>query len=114
MRVKLLTKEIEKKLANTALYSTDGKPAAEREVVVKFFTPDSSFTWYVVEAQRLPDEDEWEFFGLTDNGSGEAEWGYFTLGQIKEIRGGLSLPVERDRHYSQDEWKRDLKRLGIS
>lgn len=113
MRVKLITKAVEKELNDTKQYSTDGVPADQRKVIVKFFTPDSSFTWYVVEGQRRDDEYEWDFFGAVDNGQDDAEWGYFTMGQLKEVRGQYGLPVERDRHYSQDEWQRDVKRLGL-
>lgn len=108
--MKLLTKAIENKFAKAPLYSTDGKPAVEKECIVKFFTPDANWTWYAVEGEKNP-EGDWEFFGLVDGHV--AEWGYFTLSQLQEVRGQFRLPVERDRHYSQDEWQRDVKRLGV-
>jgi len=45
--MKLLTKEIANKLP--ALYSQDGK-GGETIAYVKYFTPDSSWTWYAAYA----------------------------------------------------------------
>jgi Protein of unknown function (DUF2958) len=98
--MKLLTKEIEAKLLKTPLYSTeklDVKP-----IIVKFFTPDSSWTWYVVEANKISDVQnppygEWEFFGLVDGL--EKEWGYFRLSELQSVRGNLGLPIERDMYF---------------
>lgn len=92
--MKLLTKEIEAKLAKHPLYSTDGKNI--KQILVKFFTPDSSWTWYVVEGNRQPNGD-WSFFGLVDGH--EKEWGYFTLSELQEARGNMGLPIERDMYF---------------
>ena len=59
---------------------------------VKFFTPDSDWTWY---ASEFDGEDT--FFGLVDGF--EAEFGYFSLSELAQIRGQLGLPVERDLHF---------------
>jgi len=95
--MKLLTKANEALLLKNPLYSTDGKPDAERDILVKFFTPDSSFTWYVLEADKHGDD--WEFFGWVDGGQFQ-EYGYFTLAQLQSVRGAYGLPVERDRNFS--------------
>jgi hypothetical protein len=59
---------------------------------VKFFTPDSNWTWY---ASEFDGQDV--FFGLV---SGFAvEFGYFTLSELKEARGPLGLQIERDLHF---------------
>lgn len=59
---------------------------------VKFFTPDSNWTWY---ASEFDGEDI--FFGLV---SGlEVELGYFSLKELEEARGPLRLPIERDLHF---------------
>lgn len=73
------------------LYATerDDDPIA----VLKFFTPDSSWTWYVTEydpTQRL-------CFGLVIGH--ERELGYFSLDELAEVRGPLGLPIERDLHF---------------
>ena len=101
--MKLITKDIEKKLLANPLYSGDSKPDNEREILVKFFTPDSNWTWYVLEANRIggnPYElnvDNWEFFGLVDGF--EKELGYFRLSDFEGVKGPMGLPIERDRHF---------------
>ena len=92
--MKLLTKEIEKRLPK--LYETEEIPLEEKEIHAKFFTPDASATWYVVEGE--PEGDDFVFFGYADLGYG-GEWGFFTLNQLKSVRGVLGLPVERDLHF---------------
>ena len=58
-------------------------------VWVKFFTPDAHWTWYVIEF----DEQDL-FFGLVEGF--EVELGYFSLTELKSVRGPLGLRVERD------------------
>jgi len=68
---------------------SQGTPLA----MVKLFTPDSSWTWYIVEydpEQRL-------CFGLVIGH--EREFGYFSLEELEELRGPMGLPVERDLHF---------------
>ena len=88
--MKLLTKENEKKLP--ALYAQDGK-GKESIAYVKFFTPDSNWTWYATEYDPV----EKVFFGLVQ--SLDQELGYFTLEQLQSARGSLGLPIERDIHF---------------
>jgi hypothetical protein len=59
---------------------------------VKFFTPDSNWTWY---ASEFDGEDI--FFGLVVGF--EAELGNFSLQELQTVRGPLGLPIERDLHY---------------
>ena len=56
--MKLMTKEIEKKLPT--LGSTDGLPPDRVEIVAKYFTPDANFTWYVTEGEK--DRDDYRLF----------------------------------------------------
>ena len=88
--MKLLTKEIEKKLP--ALQSTEGQ-YYEAVAQVKFFTPDANWTWYGVEY----DPDEQLFYGLVDGF--EKELGYFSLAELLQVRGALGLPIERDMYF---------------
>jgi hypothetical protein len=90
----LLTKEIEKKLPK--LYTNDGKPAAQVPIVVKFFTPDSNWSWFITEGEQQEDGD-WLFFGMVHGF--EKELGYFSLNEIKQVRGRLGIPVKRDMYY---------------
>ena len=86
-KMRLLTKEIERKLDKT-----DGATA-----IVKFFTPDAQATWIVFERDgENPDL----LFGMADMGMGFPELGYFSLSEIQALRGPMGLPVERDRHFS--------------
>jgi hypothetical protein len=94
-RHKLLTAEIAEKLP--ALRSTDGG-AAEALVVCKFFTPDSSWTWYVLEGEPEAEGADWMFFGLVVGH--EAEFGYVSLAELATLRGPMGLPVERDCYWT--------------
>ena len=89
--MKLLTKAIEAKLP--PLYSQDGR-GDEAIALVKFFTPDSSWSWYATEY----DPQERVFFGLVDGL--EMELGYFSLDELQSIKGSLGLSVERDIYFS--------------
>ena len=60
--------------------------------LVKFFTPDSSWSFY---ASEFDGEDI--FFGLVIGF--EAEYGYFSLRELESVRGPLGLPIERDLHF---------------
>ena len=74
-----------------ALYSTED--SEDPVAVLKFFTPDSSWTWYLTEydpEQRLA-------FGLVIGH--ERELGYFSFTELEVLRGPKGLPVERDLHF---------------
>jgi hypothetical protein len=100
--MKLLTKALLKKLPT--LYSQENN--SDPMVVCKFFTPDAGWTWYAIEGSPVDangyyDTDkpkvDFLFFGLV---SGlEVELGYFSLSELKSIRGKFGLPVERDRYF---------------
>ncbi len=70
---------------------------------VKFFTPDSNWTWY---ASEFDGEDI--FFGLVVGF--EIELGYFSLSELEAARGPLGLPIERDRYF-EPTTLRQLKEL---
>lgn len=88
--MKLLTKAIEKNLPN--LYSQDGL-GMDAVAQVKFFTPDSTWTWFATEY----DPRERKFFGLVQGL--EEELGYFSLDELEETRGPMGLPIERDLRF---------------
>lgn len=87
--MKLLTQELRSQLPK--LYETDGV-GGKALARVKFFTPDSGWTWYVTEFDGQD-----EFFGLVIGH--EAELGYFRLSELEAIRGPLGLPIERDLYF---------------
>jgi len=87
--MKLLTKEIRNKLP--PLYSQDGK-GGKTIAYLKLFTPDSGWSWFACEY-----DGEDIFFGLVDGHC--KELGYFSLSELKSVRGPLGLPVERDKFW---------------
>lgn len=91
--MKLMTKEIEKKLPS--LYSQE--KVSNPKIIVKFFHPLSSWTWFVTEGDRQKDGD-FLFFGLVDGF--EKELGYFTLKQLEEVE-VKGLGVERDMYFGE-------------
>lgn len=88
----LITKALEKTFAKYPLYSQDSK-GIEAIVLAKF----SGFTWYVTEAEKQANGD-YMFFGYVDGL--DAEFGYFTLSQLKSVRSRYGLAVERDRYFN--------------
>lgn len=62
---------------------------------IKLFTPDSIFTWYIIEISK---EDKYTCYGYVIGF--ESELGYFSLKELKTIRGSLGLRVERDISFS--------------
>ena len=89
--MKLLPKEIAAKLP--PLGSQDGL-SYNAVAQVKFFTPDSSWTWYATEF----DAETRMFFGLVCGL--EQELGYFSLDELEAARGPLGLPIERDLQFT--------------
>lgn len=61
--------------------------------VLKYFIPDSSRTWFVIEF----DPEENLCFGLVIGH--ESELGYSSLEELETIRGPMGLPIERDLHF---------------
>ena len=87
--MKLMTQEVRKKLPPP--YSQEqlgGKAIAH----VKFFTPDSSWTWWATEFDGKD-----TFFGLVEGH--ERELGYFSLAELESVRGPMGLAIERDLHW---------------
>ena len=87
---KLITQALRAQLP--PLYATEATPMAEKLAVVKFFTPDSDWTWYGVEFDGKD-----TFFGLVDGF--EREYGYFSLSELESVRGPLGLRIERDLYF---------------
>jgi hypothetical protein len=91
------------KAALPPLYSQE-QSGLEALAQVKYFQPDSNWTWYASEY----DGDNEIFFGLV--AGFEVELGYFSLEELEDIRGGLNLPVERDLYF-EPKTLRELKAL---
>ena len=93
--MKLITKEIEKKLNNTPIYSKDGQ-GVDAEIIVKFFNPCGAATWLITEAEKQ-DNGDYLLYGYITLGYGY-EWGYVMLSELQNIRNGYGLGIERDRY----------------
>ncbi|MBA7500043.1 hypothetical protein ES704_02796 [subsurface metagenome] len=87
--MKLLTKKIRGKLP--PLYSQE--KVQDPIVQVKFFTPDSNWTWYGIEFDGKD-----LFFGWVVGL--EKEMGYFSLKELESARGPLGLAIERDKWFT--------------
>lgn len=93
--MKLLTEQLKREIS--ALYSQDD--VADPICVLKCFTPDSSFSWFIVEGSQQEDGD-WLFFAkVVSHLCSDGELGYVLLSQLEEVRGGLNMPVERDLYW---------------
>jgi len=90
--MKLLTKELLKKLPPIG-HSI--KTKEEPQAIVKWFTPDSNWTWYVAEYNP----ENGMCWGLVDGF--EKEFGYFTIDEIQKLKGPLKLPIERDMWFEK-------------
>ena len=86
----LLSKELAEQLPR--LYANEELGLAA-QALVKFFTPDSNWTWYASEY----DPENRIFFGYVIGF--EDELGYFSLEELEQARGPLGLPIERDEHF---------------
>ena len=98
--MKLLTQAVLKKLERFPLYSQTTR-RNEAKILVKFFTPDAQWSWFVLEAlevERAGAGTDWQFFGIVSNDQ-ETAYGYFSFSEICGARGGLGLPIERDMHF---------------
>ena len=87
--MKLLTKEIEERFKKIGSQENIKDP----QIVVKFFDPTGSWTWYATEY----DQDTKTFFGLVDGY--EKELGYFSLKELESVKGPLGIGIERDRYF---------------
>ncbi len=62
------------------------------QVVCKFFTPTSRWTWYAIEFDGKD-----MFYGFVVGH--EREFGYFSLSELSSAKGPLGLGVERDSSF---------------
>ena len=91
----LLTQEIIQKLPK--LYSQENEE--DPVVHLKMFTPDSGWTWFILEGDEQEDGDYLFFCKVISPLEPEGELGYVTLNQLKEVRGPMGLKIERDIYY---------------
>jgi len=82
MKMMLMTKAIEKKLAKHPYGSQDGK-GMDAVVQVKFFNPCGAGTWLITEGNKEENGD-WLLFGYCH--IHEWEWGSVRLSELQSIR----------------------------
>lgn len=113
MNTTLLTKENIERLRENGIETRESKGSILHWPVVKLFTPDAGATWLLTEID--PDDDD-RAFGLCDLGQGFPELGYVSLAELRQVRGRLGLPVERDRFFeatkSLIDYADEAARLG--
>ena len=61
---------------------------------VKLFTPDSNWTWFIIELSK---DDGSTCYGYIQGL--DSELGYFTLQELESVRGSLGLAIERDLSF---------------
>jgi len=95
--MKLLTKEIRRKLPPTLAEDCKLRKAIAH---VKFFTPDSNWTWWAICGEPIKDKEgneDFYFYGLVEGYV--KEFGPFLLSELESVRGPLGLPIERDLYW---------------
>lgn len=93
--MELMTNEIAEKLP--ILYSQEN--IEDPICSLKYFTPDSSFSWFILEGEKQEDGD-WLFFAkVVSSLCPEGELGYVRLSELQSIRGPLNLGIERDLYW---------------
>lgn len=99
--MKLLTKELLKKLP--PLYATEHEK--DPMVLVKFFYPSFSWTWYGIEFDGKD-----LFFGFVDGDF--PELGYFRLSEMLQTRDRWGCPIERDLYFEPCRLSELRARIG--
>jgi hypothetical protein len=93
--------------------SRGDQPAPDPVPVLKLFNPIGLAMWIATEIG----EDGDTLFGLADLGFGCPELGYFSLGEIADVRLPFGLRIERDLLFASNEplsvWA-DFARWGLA
>lgn len=84
----LMTKALRKQIPKL------GEQANVKDPIVyaKFFTPDSNWTWYILEFDGVD-----QMFAYVKGFHNEL--GYVSLKELSSVRGPMGLYVERDRYF---------------
>ena len=101
--MKLLTKEIEKKLANPELTGQNAQVP-----ICKFFNPCGAATWLIFAREKDEPDILW---GLADLGMDCIEYGTISLSELQSVKLAFGLSIERDLHFhpkthpNGEQWK---------
>jgi len=88
---KLLTEELLSDLPDLYTHEDATDPTCH----IKLFTPDSNWTWYIIELSKSDGD---TCFGYVEGL--EDELGYFTLSELENIKGQLGLSIELDTSFT--------------
>ena len=86
------------------LYETEGK--GDPICYIKLFTPDSVWTWYIMEFSK---DDQKTCFGYVEGL--DSELGFFTLDELVSVQGSLGLAIERDMSFEPTSFSNISKNL---
>ena len=75
------------------LYETEGQ--SNPLCHVKLFTPDSNWTWYIIELSKSDVQTCYGYVQGLEN-----ELGYFSLLELESVHGALGLAIERDLSFT--------------
>ncbi|MDL2206559.1 DUF2958 domain-containing protein [Eubacteriales bacterium OttesenSCG-928-N13] len=105
--MKLITKQIEKRLAATPLYNNEKKGLMldDYPVLVKYFNPCGAGTWLITEAEKQ-DNGDWLLYGLAH--IREWEWGFVLLSELENVQLPWGLRIERDPHIGNNVTIKDF------
>lgn len=107
-RHKLMTESIKKQIPK--LYETEETPHEDKTVYVKYFSPYSGWSWYVVEFDGVD-----MCFGLVKGF--EIEYGYFSLTELAGVTVFNGVPaIERDLSFTPKPLKEieEMLRAGVA
>ena len=90
--MQLITKELEELIPK--MYSDENTKLEDKIVYAKLFTPDSNWTWWILEYDKA----ERICFAMVHGI--EKELGYVSITELESIKGPMGLKVERDLHFT--------------
>ena len=96
----IIPKEIRETLPDLYISTDTPDPLCR----VKLFTPDSNWTWFIIELSK---DDNSTCYGYVQGL--DSELGYFSLDEIASVRGALNLPIERDIHFNPTKLSQIMK-----
>ena len=100
--MELLTDDIQKQAEGQYKLGSD----MDQEIVAKFFTPWSNWTWYLM--NKSPDTDY--CWGIVRGIA--LEMGSFSIDELESIAGPLGMNIERDQHFTPIKAKTLWKELS--
>lgn len=110
--MKLINKQVEKKLNQYGLYGQE-KLGFDSKILVKYFNPYGNGTWLITGGEKQDDGD-WLLFGFMSLLANE--WGYVMLSELESLKliGDISL-IERDLYINENiTVRQECNSLGIS